>query len=115
MYVNSIQILLLLPCIYCYYSTAYIDNIYFNPIHAYIHTYTLLTLTHTLTTTARDLLSRTLVPDPHKRIKLSELRQHAWMQGADSGPEPSKGDNAAATAGSPAVCNINMLCSVSTM
>lgn len=54
---------------------------------------------------ARDLLSRTLVPDPSARIKLSEMKSHPWMQHADSGPEPSKGDNSAATAGAPPVSN----------
>lgn len=54
---------------------------------------------------ARDLLSRTLVPDPAARIKLSEMKVHPWMMHADSGPEPSKGDNSAATAGAPPVSN----------
>lgn len=54
---------------------------------------------------ARDLLDKTLVPDPHKRIKLSEMKAHKWMQGADSGPTPSHADHSAATAGSPAVAN----------
>lgn len=54
---------------------------------------------------ARDLLNKTLVPDPHKRIKLSEMKAHKWMQGADSGPTPSHADHSAATAGSPAVAN----------
>jgi serine/threonine protein kinase len=52
---------------------------------------------------ARDLLSKTLVPDPSARIKLSEMKTHPWMLHADSGPEPSKGDNSAATAGAPPV------------
>ena len=56
--------------------------------------------------TARDLLSKTLVPDPAARIKLSEMKNHPWMQHADSGPEPSKGDNSAATAGAPPVSNV---------
>jgi len=55
---------------------------------------------------ARDLLSKTLVPDPAARIKLSEMKNHPWMQHADSGPEPSKGDNSAATAGAPPVSNV---------
>lgn len=50
---------------------------------------------------ARDLLDKTLVPDPHKRIKLADMKAHAWMQGADSGPTPSHADHSAATAGAP--------------
>mmetsp|Transcript_7908 Transcript_7908/g.16042 ORF Transcript_7908/g.16042 Transcript_7908/m.16042 type:complete len:397 (-) Transcript_7908:365-1555(-) len=56
---------------------------------------------------ARDLLSKTLVPDPHARIKLSDMKAHPWMQHPDSGPEPPKADNSAATAGSPTVSNGN--------
>lgn len=52
---------------------------------------------------AKDLLSKTLVPDPHARIKLSDMKSHPWMQHPDSGPEPPKADNSAATAGSPTV------------
>lgn len=35
---------------------------------------------------ARDLISKILVPDPHKRPKLSELKNHPWMLKGDSGP-----------------------------
>jgi hypothetical protein len=52
---------------------------------------------------AKDLLGKILVPDPHSRIKLADIKEHPWMQGPVSGPEPSKGDNAAATAGAPQV------------
>jgi serine/threonine protein kinase len=54
---------------------------------------------------ARDLLAKILVPDPHSRINLNDIKGHPWMNHADSGPEPSKGDNSAATAGAPAVSN----------
>lgn len=54
---------------------------------------------------AKDLLNKTLVPDPHKRIRLSEMKQHSWMQHADSGPTPSHVDHGSATAGSPPVVN----------
>lgn len=54
---------------------------------------------------ARDLLSKILVPDPHSRAKLSELKNHPWMQHGDSGPTPSQGNNAAATHGAPPVVN----------
>ena len=54
---------------------------------------------------ARDLLSKILVPDPHARAKLSELKNHPWMQHGDSGPTPSQGNNAAALHGAPPVVN----------
>jgi hypothetical protein len=39
---------------------------------------------------AKDLISKTLVPDPGSRIKLSEMKLHPWMDHPDSGPTPSK-------------------------
>lgn len=39
---------------------------------------------------ARDLISKILVPDPHKRPRLAEIKLHPWMQKADSGPTPIK-------------------------
>jgi serine/threonine protein kinase len=54
---------------------------------------------------ARDLLSKILIPDPHNRAKISELKNHPWMQHGDSGPTPSAGSNAAAMSGAPAVVN----------
>jgi len=54
---------------------------------------------------ARDLLSKILIPDPHNRAKLSELKNHPWMQHGDSGPTPSTGSNAAAMSGAPQVVN----------
>ena len=55
--------------------------------------------------TARDLLSKILIPDPQNRAKLSELKNHPWMQHGDSGPTPSAGNNSAATNGAPPVSN----------
>ena len=57
----------------------------------------------------RDLLGCILVPEPHKRSKLSELRQHAWLQGPDSGPQNAKMDHAVTTAGASVVCNNNII------
>jgi len=54
---------------------------------------------------ARDLLSKILIPDPAHRAKLSDLKNHPWMQHSDSGPTPSAGNNSAAVAGAPAVSN----------
>lgn len=54
---------------------------------------------------ARDLLAKTLVPDPQARIRLSDMKTHVWMQHADSGPTPSQGDFSAAQAGAPPVVN----------
>ena len=48
---------------------------------------------------AKDLISRTLVPDPQKRIKLSDMKIHSWMNHPDSGPTPSKADYSVAMNG----------------
>lgn len=34
---------------------------------------------------ARDLISMILVPDPHKRPRITEIKGHPWMQRGDSG------------------------------
>jgi len=52
---------------------------------------------------AKDLISKTLVPDPGSRIKLSEMKLHPWMDHPDSGPTPSKADHSSAMSGAPAV------------
>eukprot|EP01034_Spumella_vulgaris_P029847 gene29848-36967_t len=54
---------------------------------------------------AKDLLSKILIPDPANRAKLSDLKNHPWMQHGDSGPTPSAGNNSAAVAGAPVVSN----------
>jgi serine/threonine protein kinase len=54
---------------------------------------------------ARDLISTILVPDPHKRPRISELKSHPWMRHADSGPTPMAPTNHAAAHGAPASVN----------
>lgn len=54
---------------------------------------------------ARDLISKILVPDPHKRPKINDLRSHPWMMRADSGPSPVNPPNLAAMQGAPPTVN----------
>ena len=50
---------------------------------------------------ARDLISKILVPDPHKRPKITELKNHPWMMKEDSGPSPMPNINHATKYGAP--------------
>jgi serine/threonine protein kinase len=54
---------------------------------------------------ARDLIATILVPDPHKRPRIAELRSHPWMRHADSGPTPMAPTNHAMAHGAPAGVN----------
>lgn len=54
---------------------------------------------------ARDLIATILVPDPHKRPRLSDIKHHPWMLKGDSGPTPMPPTNHAANHGAPPSVN----------
>lgn len=54
---------------------------------------------------ARDLISKILVPDPQKRPRITELKNHPWMMKGDSGPSPMPPTNHAAINGAPPSVN----------
>lgn len=54
---------------------------------------------------ARDLIAMILVPDPHKRPRLSDIKHHPWMLKGDSGPTPMPPTNHAANHGAPPSVN----------
>jgi serine/threonine protein kinase len=54
---------------------------------------------------ARDLIAMILVPDPHKRPRISDIKNHPWMMKGDSGPTPMPPTNHAANHGAPPSVN----------
>ena len=92
------------PCTHTQCTNTH-TNTHIHIMHAYIHIHTQIMHTHIMHThilhthhahthhaldniylteyTAKDLLDKTLVPDPQKRIKLNEMKAHPWMQHAD--------------------------------
>jgi 5'-AMP-activated protein kinase catalytic alpha subunit len=50
---------------------------------------------------ARDLIAMILVPDPNKRPRISDIKNHIWMMKGDSGPTPMPPTNHAANHGAP--------------
>lgn len=79
---------------------------WFSPEGTYISLYFIKSflgnLINCITFIARDLISKILVPDPHKRPRISELKNHPWMMKGDSGPTPMAPTNHAAANGAPA-------------